>query len=117
MLSPTSSKARTFSGSAQAIRLMTTFFLVSVSILCSAQPNPAFAAACSDRASVAQQYSAIEADFYACVVGGLTGGSAIEPVEDDCAIKYRVATSVHEIANGDSTQAPQLNDHPWWIEY
>ena len=90
--------------------------LVAATALMSSHSAAGFAASCNERGVTAETYNAIEADFYACVLNGLAQGVAIEPVEDECAIRLYAAIDANSLADeSDSSQRAEV-DADWWSE-
>ena len=91
--------------------------LAAVSTLLLAHPSVTLAAPCDSRSVTAGSYSAIEAEFHACVLHGLAKHDAIGLVEDECAIQYHTAIDTdQEDDETDSSQAAEVAVD-WWAEY
>ncbi len=110
------SKSRATSSSSNLFRLVAPVLLACAAALASAQSGNV-AARSSECTASTEMHRAIEADFYACLLRGLTQGSHHATVEDECASKYIAALETDQNAAADPPLDAEFRNDSWWVEY
>ena len=87
-------------------------------VIALSQSSTVYAALSSNCGAIAEVRRSIEADFYACVLKGLTHGSEVASVEDQCALEYIAALDLDQIADEDDvTLRTEIENDSFWVEY
>lgn len=94
----------------------------SILIACAAvvalsQSGTVYAASSGNCGAIAEVHRAIEADFYACLLKGLNGGSDIASVKDQCALEFIAVVELDQIAEDDVALRAGIESDSFWVEY